>query len=471
MDKQQYYLLRKLLDPVVFLEHFVRLQNPSGIEPWKLDSYQKHIVHDYSRNRVVNKSKKTGISTTISGEAIHRAFIYPNRQLVFVSTSERIAGELLGKLYDELSTLPQPLQPTLGRKSAMETTFPNGSRILSLPNNPATIRGLGMRGSATEVYIDEYAHIPNDNELWVVVRDFQRFGGRISVISTPKGKRGKYCEIAEPLQVVHRKLAPPFPTDWSYHEIPFTRCPRLKDQEKALRTSLTEMDFQQEYCCSFIDESLSFFPYQMIWNAQKVYSYAPSDFKSKNPVYMGVDFGQRVSETVIIVVEETEPEQFKILSIICLPGVDYTSQMEEIKQLNRIFNPTLINIDASGPGGNTMYDFLSKEADLASKVWGYELTTKFKERIIIRTRILTEHGRLLLPTKDLKDGEKLENQLHSVQRMTTPSGEHTRYSGKVLGGMDDMVWALALSVWRETTTTFEPFFEQVKDDALRKLTR
>jgi hypothetical protein len=162
---------------------------------------------------------------------------------------------------------------------------------------------------------------------------------------------------------------------------------------------------------------------------------------------------------------------FKILWIECLPGIDYPSQVEIIKQLSASFNPILINIDASGPGGNTMYDFLVKEESLASKVWGYELTSKFKEKLIIRTHILISRGRLLLPAKDLKDGEKLENQLHSVQRTTTASSEHTRYSGKAGGGMDDMAWALSLSVWKETTSTFEPVFIQVQDDALRKLTR
>ena len=76
-------LLSILLDPVIFLESFIKLETPEGMVSWHMDSYQKHIVRDTSRNRAINKSKKTGISTTIAGESIHKAFTNSGRQLIF----------------------------------------------------------------------------------------------------------------------------------------------------------------------------------------------------------------------------------------------------------------------------------------------------------------------------------------------------------------------------------------------------
>jgi len=465
-------ILRKLLDPVTFLEHFVRIETPDGMQPWKMDNYQKHLVRDLSRNRVINKSKKVGISTTIAGEALHRGYTMPGRQMVLVATGQRIAGELLGKFYDELDSLPPPLQIKLKKRSAEVAQFPNNARIWSLPSaDPSTIRGLGMRGTATDVYIDEYAHVPNDHELWVVVHDFQILGGRVTLNSTPKGQRGKYYEVAKPLQD-QLKLTEKVPLGvWSYHQIHFTDCPRLAHQERALRASMTDIDFRQEYENEFLDESVSFFPYELIWKNQKVNELECASRKTNNPISFGIDFGKRTSETIIYVVEEVSEEKFRTLWIEILPGVDYPDQIEIIKQLDKIFNPTTIKVDASGPGGQAVLDFLMKDESLANKLIGYDFTSPFKEKIIIRTRILLQRNRLDIPDKTAPYGEKLEMQLHSIMRETTKSGQHTRYSGKKGAGMDDIVWALALAVYKEHEIKFDPLIEFYADKPLQKLVK
>ncbi len=469
MDKSTYFLLRKHLDSVIFLESFVKIDTPEGLTPWNMEPYQKHLVRDFSKNRAINKSKKTGISTVLAGEALHHAYTIPGIQKAFVSTGQRIAGELLGKFYDEYDSIPSALQVPLTTRSAEKVEFPNKVRIFSLPSgDPDKIRGLGLRGRATDVIMDEYAFAPNDKQLWLVVRDFQRFGGKVTLNSTPKGKRGKYYEICAPLQPVHRGLAAYRSTEWSYHEIPYTRCKRLLVQEKSLKEDIDEVEFQEEYCCEFIDESMSFFPFEMIWAAQKVESYVEDG--GDKPIYFGIDFGKSVGETVVMVVEEWEPEKFRILWIEPMKGIDYTVQMEMIKQLSASYNPITINIDASGPGGQTILDFLQKDDALASKVWGFNFDPSFKEKIIIRTRMLMSRGRLLLPTKSLPWSEVLESQLHQVQRTTTESGERTRYSGKEGSKQDDYAWALALAVWKEfQTDSAGTFFEQVKDEALLRI--
>jgi len=467
MEKGHYYLFRRLLDCSTFLSWFVKVDTPKGLVPWKMDGYQKNLVRDYSRNRAINKSKKTGISTTLAGEALHHAYTMPGRQKALVSTGQRIAGELLGKFYDEYDTIPFPLQVNLGgHRSAERVEFPNKARIFSLPSgDPDKIRGLGLRGTATDVVLDEFAFAPNDKQLWLVIRDFQRFGGRITINSTPKGKRGKYYEICAPLQAVYRG-APYQPTEWSYHEIHFTRCERLRTQEKSLREDIDEIEFNEEYCCEFQDESMSFFPYEMIWAAQKVERYI--DNGGDKPIYFGIDFGKSVGETVVIVVEEYDTEKFRVIWIEPMGGIDYTEQLEAIKQLSETYNPICINVDASGPGGQTIYDFLQKEESLASKVWGFNFDPKFKEKIIIRTRMLMSRGRLLLPVKNLQWAEVLETQLHQVQRKTTMSGEGTRYTGKVEGRNDDYAWSLALAVWKEfMLEQKEIFFSSQPDEGLK----
>ena len=467
-------LLRLLLDPVVFSESFIKLENPEGTAEWHLDPYQKHIMRDTTRNRAINKSKKTGISTTIAGESIHRSFTNAGRQTIFVSTGQRIAEELLGKWYDMVATLPQVLQPIFKNKTMQDCRLPNGARVMSLPSaEPAKIRGFGMRGPMTDVYADEYAHVSNDGELWVVVKDFQILGGHITLNSTPKGKRGRYYQIVEPLQTYYRGLAPrPKEAEWGYHEIPYTACPRLMAQEKFLKEGMTDIDFKQEYCCEFIDESLSFFPYELVWSCQKTKSFVSSGYKTHNPIYFGIDFGQRISETIVYVVEEISPETFITLYIEEMPGVNYDDQVDVITLLAREFNPAMIKIDATGPGGQTMLDLLSSEKNCGPGiVYGYNLSSTVKENIIIRLRMLMQRKKLEIPMKELSPfGEKLEMQLHSIQRTSTEAGLHTRYSGKATG-MDDMTWALALATYKEFTVEFDPIIVMHRDDGLENISR
>ena len=466
------YILRENLDPVCFIERFLRVDTPDGQTQFLMDSYQKKVVRDRSRRRIIVKSKKIGMSTCITAEGLHATIIQPKLQVIFVSTGDRVAKELLGKTYDHLYSMPIALQPyNLGVKSAEKESaemaqFANGSRIISLPSrDPGHIRGFGLRGTKTKVYVDEYAHVDNDKDLWVVVRDFAIIGGDVTLNSTPFGKRGKFYELADPLQAMHRGLIPKIKTDWSYHEIKFNECPRLAKQEKELRTGMYETDFLGEY--------------ELIMKNQHVEEMKLEKPKSANPVTFGIDFGKRVSETIIYVVEEHQAEHYRTLWVEVLSGVDYPSQCDTIKFLDSIFHPIYINVDGTGPGGQVLFDFLKQEKYCGSRTISYNLSAPVKESLINRVRILMNYGDkdkgfLDLPMK-VEDspndiGKKIEMQLHGIQRTTTESGEHTRYSGKETG-MDDVAWALALSVWKEFTGPSEPYLEVYVDPVLQKLQR
>jgi phage FluMu gp28-like protein len=208
----------------------------------------------------------------------------------------------------------------------------------------------------------------------------------------------------------------------------------------------------------------------MIWKAQTVKEYVEET--GDKPIYFGIDFGKSIGETVVIIVEEYEKEKFRVIWIEPMLGIDYPVQMETIRQLSVVYNPICINVDATGPGGQTMYDFLVADDDLSSKVWGCKFDSSFKEKIIIRTRMLMSRGRLLLPTKELPWAEVLEQQLHQVQRTITESGERTRYSGKQEGKNDDYAWALALSVYKEFSLEDDnSFFQTVTDEGFDNLNK
>ena len=407
----------------------------------------------------------------------HNLLVERNGKICFSgNTGQRIAEELLGKWYDMLESLPDALKPRLTKQSAEVARLPNGSRVMSLPSSdPAKIRGLGLRGGTTDVYLDEYAYTDNDNELWIVVKDFQILGGRITLNSTPKGNRGKYYQIVAPLQAAYQHLIPKDPKNvWSYHEIPYWHSPRLRDQKAFLMSETTDIDFRQEYCVEFIDESMSFFPYELLAGNQTVDNFILSGSRIKNVVQFGIDFGKMTSETIIWVSEKISHESWKTLYIEVLPGVDYETQVETIVSLFRDYRPTLINIDASGPGGQAMNDYLSKDYRCGNTIIPFNLTSSTKENIIVRTHILMQRKRFAIPKKDFvyegnNLGEKVEKQFHGILRTTTEAGLHTRYSGKETVGYDDMVWAGALSVYEPYEYSTDTYVSTTQDSVLAKM--
>ena len=144
-------------------------------------------------------------------------------------------GELFRKVVGFYSDLGKPIPPQ--RETALSLSLTNGSRVVSLPASPDTIRGY----SAVDLLvIDEAAMVPD--ELFVAVNPMLAVSrGRLVCLSTPLGKRGWFFESWNDPQA-----------DWERVKVTAEDCPRiapefLEEQKK----SLGERWFRQEYLCSF----------------------------------------------------------------------------------------------------------------------------------------------------------------------------------------------------------------------------
>jgi phage FluMu gp28-like protein len=455
-------ILEEYLEPATFLERLTRITDPTieQLVPWKIDPYQRKLIRDQSRFKAINKSRKTGISTLLSGWAFQTVLIESNVDIAIVSTAERIAWEIMDKIKSIAGTLPSQLSPTYEVNRNEKFMMPNKSRILSLPASAPTIRGLGLKGK-TYVLFDEFASaVAKDPELWDVARGFMVLGGGMIINSTPLGKMGKFYEICSPLQAYHRGIRNDLPKNnlWSYHEIPWYFCPRLK--EETIREDMDDISFRREFCCEFIDEGISFFPFDLIYPKATIKtmhdSYNPT---SDSIILMGIDFAKKEDETAIVIFEK-KGKKCKQLFAQTLAGTPYNEQERLIVGLDKAFNPTYIKVDQTGPG-ESMYDNLAAKLS-PSKVWGYVLTSEIKEKMMVNLRIMFERNLIEILSEDLIIGAKQLNQLHSIERTSTETGVHARYSGKETG-KDDLAIALAICLYEENKTDDEPFISWQSD--------
>jgi len=427
---------------VEFIEHGFRLHG----NKIKLDPYQKKFLSDDSVFRFVNKSRRVGMSQTIAWEALYRALTYPNTWVTLVSTCDSKAKELMtyvkDALYSHMEVMSE-LDPDyvknnlrLGIKTKSDIRFVSmNSRIESIPNSPRAARG----GNVTDLYLDEFAHYQDPETLYSAILpaislDRGTLSSKVTFISTPLAKVGTFYRLwADRGKNKHI----------SYHKIHWSECPRLKRKIDLIKKSMDEDQFRREFCNEFVDEAHSALPFSEIKACIDEELKDEMDLNTKNPVYVGVDYGKVRDSTVIIVIE-IEYERVIIRHIKEFqPSKDnpnsYSEAAQYIIRNYKRWNPNRIIIDQTGVGEGTIEDL----KDIGSIVRGETLTAGYKDKIFSHLKRLFLDRRIVIP-----NNEKLINQLHAIEKKTTTSGI-IRYTHPTKGLIkhDDYVWALCLACY------------------------
>src|SRR5262249_53546510 len=208
-----------------------RLMTAAGMEP---DGWQQRLLASNSARMLLLCCRQAGKSTAAAALALRVALLQPRSPVLLLSPSLRQSGELFRKVLDLFGALGRPMGVTA--ESALRLELANGSRVVSLPADEATIRGFS--GVALLV-IDEAARVPD--ELYRAVRPMLAVSnGQVVCLSTPYGQRGFF--YAE------------WHSDGPWERIRITAadCPRISKEFLAEeQRALGESWFAQEYLCSF----------------------------------------------------------------------------------------------------------------------------------------------------------------------------------------------------------------------------
>ena len=126
-----------------------------------------------------------------AAKAVHQAATAAGSLTLVVSPSARQSGEFVRKAAEFARRLG--IRPKGDGDNEMSLAFPNGSRIVGLPGNEATVRGFS---AVSLLLVDEAARV--SDELYLAVRPMLAVsGGTLWLMSTPYGKRGFFYEAWE----------------------------------------------------------------------------------------------------------------------------------------------------------------------------------------------------------------------------------------------------------------------------------
>lgn len=436
--------------------------------PLGLDAYQLAFLNNASKYRWVLKARQVGFSFLFACEAIARCHLRDGHTSVFVSYNLDDAKEKVNyarQLYEEL---PRAYQKRLVVDSKTELGFeafgPSKriSRIISVPSK-------APRGKKGDIYLDELAHYANDREVYkgstaLILRSH----GQLTGCSSPLGRRGVFWEIAEqalrPYPAYKRQRVPwwlcRFFTRnvaeagrWASHMDTDERVrrfgkPGIRDQ----LDSLLLEDFRQEFELDFCDESVSFYPYDLILPCTRddlVWYHAPEAFPTpiRGRLTAGFDVGRRRDLSELVIVEERDGRYYLRLWR-SYDRVPFADQEADLDRVLRTLPIARLSIDQNGIGMHLAENLMRRHGPV---VRPETFTNHTKELWCNDFKILLQRRAVVLP-----NDRELVAQIHAIRKTLTPSGKASFDAERGAGagsGHADRFWALVLACQKERFQT------------------
>lgn len=435
-------------------------------DPLRLEAYQLSFMLDPSPYRCVEKSRQTGYSFVFAIEALARAHLREAYTSIFVSYNLADAKEKIAYCKQLHEELPLEFQRKLVIDSKLELGFKSNTssgRVSRIISNPSK----APRGKTGDIYLDELAHCSNDREIYKgSTALILRSKGQLTVCSSPLGRRGTFWEIA-------REEIRPYRA-FTRQSIPWWLCSDFcNDTKRAAREaadmstearvsafgkrgileqydSLLLEDFQQEFEILYSDETLAFFPYELILSRCVL---DPEDLatdfaqlnKLKGRLVAGFDVGRKRDLSELAVFEVMADGRKICRMLKTYEKATFETQKNELRALLTIAKIARLSIDCTGMGIQLAEDL---EREFPGVVVPETFTNASKEVWANDFKIGLQRSEIDLP----KD-RQLVAQAHSIRKAVTAAGrimfEVDKSDAAGTKGHADRFWAVCLACQKD----------------------
>lgn len=321
--------------------------------------------------------------------------------------------------------------------------FSNGSRVLAVPGRPDTVRGF-----SANILMTEFAFFEDPDKTWrailpSVTNPLRGGAKKVRLISTPNGQGNKFHDLWS------KNYGAKDPK-WSCHfvDIHTAVAQGLPVDIEELREALDDPEgWAQEFECRFLDSAAVLLPYEVIalCEAPEATETMPAEYwnsASPFPVDLGIDFGRKRDLTCCWAAEQVADLQIT-KEVLCLHKMPTPDQVDVLRP--RIRKARRVCLDYTGPGIG-MGDYLVKEfgewnpeQHQFGKVELVTMSNLIKVEIFSKVRMAFERRNHRIPVSRV-----IREDLHSVYRISTPSGGVTYRAPHSDDGHADRLTALAL---------------------------
>jgi phage FluMu gp28-like protein len=464
---------------LAFLVEYLNLPEAVGDPDATWEVFQLKHLNNPSLLDIEVKARQVGWSWLAAAESVASACLYPRTPHIFVSINQDEAGEKIRYAKQVIECLDKEVRPVLITDNDYELETSTGSRLISHPCRPP-------RGKAkAKIYLDEFAHYPNDRQIYQAAVPILSKGGMIRIGSSPLGARGMFWEIYTenlrkfpgytrsiiPWWMVRALcndsktaalLAPSMVTDERVHAFGSARLIQI------FENMLLE-DFQQEYECSWLDEAVSWIDWELIKRNQTLAAQERHWYRKvtgmesaldaiqdvaeevrtgriEQRLVGGMDIGRTRDTTEIILTgvnDYTNSLPYRLH--ITLDRVEFDDQQAVVEKVLKQLPVTRFLIDRGGIGMQ-----LAEKMSLYPNVDGVDFTNTTKELWAVETKLRFQRAEVPIPME-----RDLMYQIHSIRKKVTAAKNSVYDTDANEKHHADMFWALALAVWAGKNDGFD----------------
>lgn len=438
----------------------------------------------------------TGFSYLFAAEGLAKAHLMGKYTKIFISINQEEANEKVTYARAMYDSMPLAWQKKLitDNKKCLEFEGRQGHRTTITRIISHAQREPRGKGGNTEIVLDEAAHYTYGEQIYIAAIPIITRGlGNITVASTPLGKSGIHWELID--NPAHRKI-------YKYQRVMWWDCrdfvkrgkfkeakkkaPNLSTSErvdeygnekmKAIFISMDPESFQQEYECHHIDESVAFFPLNLInrcafstitddifieedENAED-YKQPPIEKRYPNEklfccdniddilsaqrtgvikgsLHGGFDVGRRRHGAEFIISEDTGDGPVITRGHMSFRNTDFEIMEAELGRACDQLNLHSLKIDETGMGIELAENMEKRYPGVCE---GVTFTNHWKQENATHVRRLMETQELAIP-----DNRTVKGQIHSIKRVVSDHGNLRFDAEKNKDHHGDILWAIALS--------------------------
>lgn len=454
-----------LSDRLTFLIEYLDLAEATGDPDARWERYQLAHLNNPSLLAIAIKSRQIGWSWTAAAEAVAKGILTPRDTSIFTSINLDEAKEKVRYAKAIIRGLDREVRPRLIVDNQQEIEFENGSRIISHPSKP-------VRGRKATIYPDEFAHYRQDREIYTSMLPAITKGGVIRIGSSPLGAGGMLWEIfTESMKLYpgYARTKIPWWEVFSLCKDPETarkEAPEMETGERVYKFGKPRLvtifenmlleDFQQEYECAWVDESVAWIPWEIIkdnqqddllhWHAKSVdealnlipvLQRAVADAKIEQVLAGGIDIGRKRNLTEMIAVGKATVRSLPVRLMVSLDRVPYDDQERCFREIITQLPFTQVLIDSNGIGAQ-----LAENLERTGRAEGATFTNATKELWAVEARIQMERKNVPIPPD-----RELAYQIHSIKKKVTAAKNNVFDTERNEKHHADKWWSLALAIW------------------------
>ena len=390
--------------------------------------YQKKVILDNSKVKILNFSRQIGKSWTAAYLATQKCLMKQNGLVIYLSTGQRAADESLKtckKFGDAIKVLSDGKITYDSTASCI--TYSNGSRIMTLPGKPESCRGW----TVDLLVCDEMAFWQQPDECWqaIVPALLNKIAGgdkEIIICSTPLGKNSLFFDLCQRAKVEN---------DWKYFEVSIHDAIKdglNVDLEQLHKLIPDPIQFSIEFECSFADSSNDFLSPSLL-------QFYNDDVKFED-FFIGVDWARSGDGTAIVALGRTKESKIYLLDLCTLHNVEYEKQINFVKEIFRKYNPKAMYGDAGGLGSPIMEE-LSTKVSARIKPFNFTSTNKTDAYEYLRKQVF---DRNIFFKEDFRT--QIVSDLSLIQQIISENGKLSYVSRRANGSHGDIVSAIVLAL-------------------------